>query len=258
MTTPKISTVQRGGSRFYIDPRDTSKRLPGVTSVLNMLPKPFLKFWASKVVAETAYDNIGTVVQMALTGQREGAIDYLKKAPDRFTGQAADVGSDVHDLLERLSLGESIGAVHPDLQPYIDGFHSFIAQYNPEFLFVEETVWSETHGYAGSFDAIAKIGDETIILDYKTTRSGVHDEVALQMSAYAHADYIMRDDGTTVPLPKIDGAAVLHLRPERTQLVPVAVSEPIFDAFKALLVVHNWDKNLSKGVLGKPLASWAV
>lgn len=256
MTSPKIETVKRGGSRFYMNPLDPSDRVPGVTSVLNMLPKPFLRYWAGKVVAETAVDNVGTVVQMMLSGQREGAIDFLKRSPDRQTGAASDVGNDVHALLESLAMGKKIGAVHPDLKPFINGWHQFNEEFQPEYLFVEETVWSHTHGYAGSFDAIVKIGEDTIILDNKTTRSGVHGEVALQMTAYKHADYILHADGSQTPLPEITGAAVLHLRPEATQLVPVATSDALFDVFKALMVVHNWDKDLSKGVVGKPLGSW--
>lgn len=256
MTTPKIETVKRGGSRFYMNPLDPNDRVPGVTSVLNMLPKPFLRYWAGKVVAETAVDNVGTVVQMMLSGERQGAIDYLKRSPDRSTGKAADMGTEVHDLLETLARGEKIGRIHPDVKPYVQGWRDFNEEFEPEYLFVEETVWSHTYGYAGSFDAIVRIGEEVIMLDNKTTRSGVHDEVALQMTAYINADHILHADGSTSPLPEITGAAVLHLRPEQTQLIPVATNDAIFDAFKALLAVHTWDKETSKGVIGKPIGTW--
>lgn len=256
MTTPKIETVKRGGSRFYLNPLDPNDRVPGVTSVLNMLPKPFLRYWAGKVVAETAVDNVGTIVQMMLSGEREGAIDYLKRSPDRSTGKAADMGTEVHDLLETLARGEKIGRIHPDVKPYVQGWRDFNEEFEPEYLFIEETVWSNTYGYAGSFDAIVRIGEDIIMLDNKTTRSGVHEEVALQMSAYTSADHILHADGTTSPLPEITAAAVLHLRPEQTQLVPVAIGDHIFAAFKALLAVHTWDKETSKGVIGKPIGTW--
>ena len=256
MTNPKIDTVKKGGSRFYLNPLDPNDRVPGVTSVLNMLPKPFLKYWASKVVAETAVDNVGTVVQMMLSGERQGAIDFLKRAPDRFTGKAADVGTEVHDLIETLARGEKIGRIHPDVKPYVQGWRDFNEEFQPEYLFIEETVWSKTHGYAGSFDAIVKINGETIMLDNKTTRSGVHEEVALQMSAYINADHILHADGTTSPLPEMTGAAVLHLRPEQTQLIPVAVNDALFDGFKALLEVWNYDKETKRGVIGKAIGTW--
>lgn len=256
MTSPKIDTVKKGGSRFYLDPVDPTVRVPGVTSVLNMLPKPFLKWWAAKVVAETAVENAGTVVQMMLSGERQGAIEFLKKSPDRFTGKAADMGTEVHDLIEQLARGEKIGRVHPDVKPYIDGWRAFNEEFEPEYLFVEETVWSDTYGYAGSFDAIVKINGETIMLDNKTTRSGVHEEVALQMAAYINADHIVNADGTTTPLPAMSGAAVLHLRPEATKLIPVAVNDELFEAFKALLAVWKYDTQTKKGVIGKAIGTW--
>lgn len=258
MTQPKIDTINRGGSRFYIHPRDPARRVPSVTSVVGMLPKQHLKFWAAKVVAEEAVEHIGTVVQMLLQGQRAGAVDFLKRAPTRDTEKASDVGTDVHGLLELLARGEPVGAVHPDLKPYVDGWRAFAADFRPEYLYVEETVWSDTYGYAGSFDAIVRIGDDVVILDNKTTRSGVHADVALQLTAYQHADYIIRPDGTQLPIPEVTGAAVLHLRPERTELVPVHTSGELFGVFRALLEVHRWDRDTSRGVIGKPIGSWAV
>ena len=252
MTTPKIHTTKRQGSRFYVHPT-TNETVIGVTSVLNALPKDFLKFWSAKLVAETAYDGFGKLSAFVVDGDREGAVDWLKRAPQRSTGGAADVGTEVHDLVERLSRGLDIPPVHPDIKGFIDGYREFESIFEPEYLFVEETVWSDTHGYAGSFDAIAKIGDETVLIDNKTTRSGVHAEVGLQLSAYERADYILRPDGSKAELPEIDAAAVLHLRPDDWGLYPIATSDELFEVFKALKVVLDYDKNLSKGVVGRKI-----
>src|SRR5690606_2486365 len=147
-------------------------------------------------------------------GDREGAIDYLKRAPVRDTGEAADLGSEVHDLVERIARGQDVGPVHPDLVPYVEAFEAFLSDFEPEFLLMEETVWNEEHGYAGSFDAIARFGDEVVVLDYKTTRSGVYPEVALQLTAYSRAEYVLKADGSREDIPSIDAGAVVHLRPE--------------------------------------------
>jgi hypothetical protein len=252
MTTPQVPTIKRQGSRFYVHPL-TDQKAVGVTSVLNMLPKEFLKFWAAKVTAETAVDQFSTLASFVASGNREDAVDWLKRAHSRNTAGAADVGGDVHDLVELLARGRPLPPVHPDVQPYLDHFREFLDVFSPDFIFIEETVWSETHGYAGSFDAIARIGSETVIIDYKTTRSGVHAEVALQLSAYERADYILRPDGTQEPIPDLDAAAVLHLRPEGWKLVPVQTSDELFDVFLALKQVHRWDKELSKVVIGQPI-----
>lgn len=255
MTLPKINTIKRGGSRLYVHP-ETADKVPGVTSILNMLPKGFLKFWASKSVAEFAVDNLGSVVDLAIRGQQQAAVDMLKRAPDRDTAQAADFGTSVHDLFERMARGETLGRVHPDLEPFVEIFKGFEAQFKPEFLFLEETVWSETHGYAGSLDFIARVTDPstkdqmTVIGDWKTTRSGVHAEVALQETAYSRADYIVRADGGRVPIPKLDGGIVVHARPEGGKVVPARLGDDLFETFLSLRKVWEWDRELSRTVLG--------
>jgi hypothetical protein len=252
MTVPNIPTVKRGGHRYYVHP-ETNDAVPGVTSIIGMLPKGFLKFWAAKLVAETAVENFGTLASMIASGDQVGAIDYLKRAPMRNTGEAADTGSAVHDLVERIARGEDLGPVHPELQPFVDHFRTFVQDFSPEFLFLEETVWNETHGYAGSFDWIARIGDAVVIGDNKTTRSGVYPETALQLTAYARAEYILHADGTKTDLPPIEAAAVLHLRPEGYKLIPVFMTDEAFDTFLGLRRTLDWDREHSKHALGKPL-----
>jgi len=261
MTVPKIQTLKKQGSRFYVHPTKELEAI-GVTSALNMLPKEFLKFWAAKLVAETAVDNVGATVTMLVNGDRDGAIDYLKRAPMRNTGKAADNGSAAHDLFERLASGEKLTKrdVHPDMQVYVDHFREFMKQTQFEPMFLEGTVWSETHGYAGSFDAIGYVtvkGERSLLLiDWKTTRSGVHAEVCLQLNAYAGADYIVNEDGEQVPIPALDGLAVFHVRPEGWQLVPVALDTELYlGVFQGLQKVLEWEKTLKNRALGNPVLS---
>ena len=91
MTTPKIDTIKRSGSRFYVSPVDGEK-VPGVTSILNGLPKPFLQYWSAKMVAEYACDNVGSYIGLLLNGQKQAAIDLLKAAPRRYTNERATLG----------------------------------------------------------------------------------------------------------------------------------------------------------------------
>ena len=251
MTVPKVATLKRGGSRFYVEPT-TQEKVPGVTSILNMLPKPFLQYWSAKMVAEFAVDNFGAYSALIMNGQREAAVDLLKAAPRRYTKGRADIGSEVHDVYEQLALGED-PKVHPDLQFYVDHWKAWADKFQPEFLFTEETIWSDKHRYAGSFDFIARIDGETIVGDWKTTKS-TYAEVALQMSAYANADRIVRPDGNSVPLPNITGAAVFHVNDQGAEFIPASIEPEVFDVFLALRTqVFEWDAVLSKQVLGKPL-----
>jgi len=254
MTAPKVHTIKRGDSRFYVHP-ETDAKAPGVTSVVGMLPKPFLTRWAAKEAATFAVENLGPVVQFATEGNKPAAVDLIKGAPWRDSGQAAATGTEVHELFEALAKGEAVNTrrLTPEMKAYAGHFNEFRTEFEPEFLFNEETVWSEEHDYAGSFDTLVRINDENVLLDYKTTRSGVYPEVALQLAAYAHADGIIRPDGTKVDLPKIDAGAVLHARPEGWSLVPVRIDEEVFNYFLHLRKTFDWNRDVSMTVLGKSL-----
>lgn len=259
-----IRTIQRGGSRFYVDPT-TAAKYPGVTSVVGMLPKPFLVHWAARMTAETAVANLPAVASIAERDEA-GAVDYLRNAHSRYTKLRAKVGSDAHDLFERMARGEAIGRVHPDLEPYRQGFAEFLDAVRPELLRAEDIAWSDTHEYAGSFDAILRVrlGEDgkpdhesgewhTLIVDWKTSKS-TYPDVALQMSAYAHADRIIAPDGSTEPMPEFDGAAVLHITPEGWAFKPVRIDREIFDVFLTLRRVFTWDRETSKTVIGRAIA----
>jgi hypothetical protein len=236
-----------------------------------MLPKPFLAFWNAKMVAELAVDSLPFVEQMAKR-DRQGAVDFLKGAARRYTATRANVGSDAHDLFERMMRGEHVGRVHPDLEPYRQGFAEFLAAVNPELVRAEDIAWSDTHGYAGSFDAILRIwvddyGIPTpdrsgtpilLMVDWKTSKE-TYPEVALQMAAYANADRIISGQtGEAIPMPEFDAAAVLHITAEQWAFKPVRIDPDVFEVFLHLRAIFDWDREGSKTVLGRPLARSAA
>ena len=251
MTQP-ANSIKRGGSRFYVDPV-TGDKLPSVTSVQNALAKPALQYWAAKMVAQCAVEEFGTLASMVGSGNPENAIDYLKRAPGRSSGKASTLGSEIHDLADRIGKGETLERVHPDHQGFIDQLHKFIDDFEVGFLESEATVWSDTYGFAGTLDAIVMIDNEAIILDYKTGASGIWPDVAIQLNAYAKADVILDRSGERRPLPKIDGAAALSLRPDSYELIPVRLGDDIFEVFQALQVASEWQREINKSVLGKPV-----
>ncbi|MGW2267291.1 hypothetical protein [Streptomyces koyangensis] len=259
-----IRTIQRGGSRFYVDPT-TAAKYPGVTSVVGMLPKPFLVHWAARMAAEAAVGNLPAVAAIAERDEA-GAIDYVRNAHMRYTKSRANLGSAAHDLFERMIRGEIIGRVHPDLEPYRTAFAEFLDAVRPELVRAEDVAWSDEHEYAGSFDAILRVrlGEDgkpdhdngtwhLLIVDWKTSKSAYAD-VALQMSAYANADRLISPDGESEPMPEFDGAAVLHITPDGWVFKPVRIDAEIFGIFLTLRDVFRWDRELSKTVFGKPIA----
>jgi hypothetical protein len=249
MTTPKVQTIKRQDARFYVDPDDAATKVPGVTSVLNEISKPFLQFWSSKLVAEYAVDNLGPITQIVLNGDRQGAIDLLKGTPRRNTAQAADTGTAAHAAFERMAKGLGPGRITPDIKPFVEHFDAFLQAKQPEFIFLEETVWSDTHRYAGSFDSFMIMDGKRYFVDNKTTRSGIHAEVGIQLAAYRYSDNIIRQDGTRVPTPEADGGMVVHVRPEGLKLVEVQADEECFEVFKHLRAVFDYSRGLSKQIV---------
>jgi hypothetical protein len=263
-----ITTVQRSGSRFYVDSA-TQDQVPGVTSVVGMLPKPFLAPWNAKLAAELAVDSLDYIKQMA-ERDREGAIAYIKGAAYRYTKSRANLGSKAHDLFERMIRGQGgfterdrFGnfnvRVHPDLEPYRANFAEFLEVVQPELIRAEDVAWSDTHKYAGSFDALLRVKDEdgqlvTVIADWKTGK-GTYADVALQMAAYGFADRLIDPEGNSVPMPPIDAAAVLHITADQWSFKPVRFDAEVFDHFLTLRKTFEWDRAVSKTAIGKPFAS---
>ena len=138
MTNPKIPTIHKDNSRLYVW---ENQHVPGVTSIIGSLPKPFLQHWAAKVVAEEA---VSTDIP-ALVSKRgeQGAIQFLKSAPNRDRDNAADMGSNVHDTLEKLALGETVN-VPSDQEGFISGYDQFCERFSPTWLELEQTVYGES------------------------------------------------------------------------------------------------------------------
>ena len=252
-----INTIRRGGLRFYVR-TDDGRRAVGVTSVISMAPKPFLTHWAARVSAEYAVTHIDTVATLARTDPG-AAVDLIKGAHRRYTAGRAELGSAAHDLFERMIRGEHVGRVAMDLEPYRRHFAEFLDTVQPELISAEDVMWSDTYGYAGSSDAILRIqdaehGSTVVIVDWKTSRD-TYPDVALQLAAYAHADVIVTPDGEESPMPEIQAGAVLHVTPERWALKPVRIDDEVFQIFLTLRRVVDWDRELSRQVIGKAIVS---
>ncbi|WP_333731750.1 hypothetical protein [Streptomyces sp. IBSBF 3010] len=272
----KVQNDEKGGSRVYFKETDPAKRYPSVTTVVDMLPKKFLTRWYANMAADLALDSIEYLQRMA-DRDRVGAKKWVAGAAWRYTNDRAGIGSKAHDLFERMMRGHQIRRQSLDLEPYRANFREFMDTVKPVLVRAEDVAWSDTHQYAGSFDAWLRLrvileDDGTwtldpdnvsgeavwvdVIADWKTSKS-VWPSVALQMAAYAFADTIIGPDGTEEPMPEFAGAVVLHITPEGWSLVPVYAPQ-LRSAFKWFLSLRDtldWEREGSRAALGKPLAS---
>lgn len=249
------------------------------TLIKGGLPSPALTYWAAKSVAEYAVANRHVIEAMVNSVRLErvkgadgkddllrvsdpnavqAAIDHLKGSPWRERDRKADVGTAVHAVAEAHVLGVPAPDVNEEAHPYIDAFQQFIEDWKPRYKLAEASVYNRTLKYAGTLDAIAEfdglgVKPVTLLIDYKTTGSGVYPDHAMQLAAYRNAEFIGMPDGTEQPMPEVDGAAILWLRPDGYDLIPVVTDERVFRAFRYCIEVFRWAEEVSKDVIGQPL-----
>lgn len=231
--TKKGRYYQRDGERFI-----------SVTNVIDTcVNKPALVGWAARTVAEEAVDLLARpetalpLLRMARTAP-DDAIKLLKGAPYAAKDAAAELGSAVHGLAEAHSLGQQLRDMSDDEQRMVDNYLAFLDDFHPTFEATEATVANRTHGYAGTLDALLRfptdvpeVGGRLCVVDYKTGKTGPYPEWALQLAAYAHAEHLWLPDGAEIPMPRIDGACVLRIRPDGYALHAMQADDEVFAVF---------------------------
>lgn len=206
--------------------------VPGVTTLIGKgLPKPALPYWAARTVAEWVADNPDLTEELKRMGGRGPAIAYLKELPWQKRDEAAIRGTDVHALAEWLVHGDEV-EVPEHLAAHVQGYVDWLDKFNPQVVLTERPCASRQWQYAGTFDLIARIDGVTWMLDAKTS-SGVYGSMALQLAAYANAEFYLDDDDTEQPLPAIDRYGVLHVTEHGTTLhyLPASANEAAWRDF---------------------------
>jgi hypothetical protein len=244
MTDPKLAKTLASGDRTYMHVR-THEVVPSVTTIIkNGIPKPALMPWAAKMAAEHADANW---YRLSKTPPAE-RVDEIKSAYKVYTEKTATLGTLVHKLIECWSTGQPYPEWDKEVEKFVDQFINFMMTIRPEFIESEVTVWSRTHGYAGTADFIARINGNIVLGDVKTGRN-LYPEVGLQLSALANADFIIREDGSEEDIPQIDRMAALHVRPRSWNLNYVAKTDECFEGFLAAKQVMEWQRRTAPHVL---------
>ncbi len=161
-------------------------KVDGVTSVLGVLNKPALMYWAVNMTIayfkETlkpgkSFDEVQ--IQSMLN---EGKIAHRKKKD-----AAADFGTMAHNWIEKYIKGEKPAPfTNAILKNSIDKFLKWESDNKVQFHEVEKMIYSKKHKYAGKFDFLAEIDGKLWIGDIKTS-SGIWDEYLFQTAAYRQA-----------------------------------------------------------------------
>jgi len=223
--------------------------LPRVTDIAGVLDKPGLHWGSAGVVAEYSLDHLDDLAHQLTTSDRETVYKQLRKTFNDKWRENMKIGSEVHSAIERLILDQETD-VPPRARPYIDAFGKFVSQFpSVAWEASEMTVFSLTHQYAGTLDAMMRYGDRLGIVDWKTkvgktmAEASTYGENYLQLSAYARAEFVLLPDGSVIDMPKVDGASVVMLCTDGPVVVKVDPDEH-FDAFLAARRIFDWRESL--------------
>jgi len=245
VTNPVLAVTQPDGSRKYVHPI-TGEIVPSITTCMKKgIPQQEWKVpWAARLAAEYILDN-------HISDQhkpRYVLIREAKEAHEVYAGERARIGDIVHDLVDNWMTGKPNPEPPKEARSYVNQFIDFLTTLNPVFIENETTLWSRTYGYAGTTDFIITVNGRNLLADMKTGKS-LHAEIGLQLAALSHADFMLRADGTEVPLPEIHGVAGLHIRPRSWKLKEVHENEASFATFLAAKTIMEWTEETAPKVL---------
>lgn len=243
-----IKRVDRGRNHSYtID----GKKAIGVTTALSEgMPKPALPYWAARTVAETVVDMDPDDLAVLRRQGRAAAVAALKQAPWTQRDNAALRGTKVHQIAEQLALGDEV-SVPDELVGHVESVLKFLTDWKVSPVLQEKVVGSYKYGYAGTFDLIADVYDgRRVLFDYKTS-TGIYPETALQLNAYAYADFYVADAGIEIPMREvhIDEIKAVHVRADGYDVIPLSMGAEQMNAFLNVLGVARARKDMDGWVL---------
>lgn len=219
-----VELVKEGKARYY---RVGDQHLPGVTSILSVINKPFLVPWSRKVALEQArqellsYGSDPVILEPDMVNK---IIDGARKRPDHVRDDAANFGTRIHAYADRVIKGEPLGDVDKDLENAVLGFRDWFKDSGIKIVSGDTKVASLKHGYGGSFDALGVIDGQYVVIDLKSS-NGCWPEYCLQVAAYAEATW-----------------ETYSIRPEKGLILRLGKTSPDYEA--------KWLKSLPPAFAG--------
>jgi hypothetical protein len=275
-----VQRIDRGrGHSYKID----GDKVPGVTTIIgDGVPKPALVTWASGTVAEIVAEGLRPVTingekhiladdllaELARIGLERGhplpekftrtkIAEALKYLPYADRDAAANRGTEVHGIAEKLATGAEVDVPEP-LKGHVESYLKFRRDWQPYDELVEFVVAHRAYRWCGTGDVMCRfkvppLDDGLWLLDIKTNRSGPFGEVGLQLAGYRYAETYIDADGVERPMPDFAGALVLWLRGDGYDLKPVQAGPDELRALRYVQQVAWWAKERSRELVGASL-----
>lgn len=201
--TPKVSAIKeiktKTGIVFFNEPRHSfyrtdrqgnTIRIKSVTKYSGNTDKGGLVYWACDLMGEK-------LLKLVRAGEKITEADILDAEDEHVRGKqkAADIGTLIHNWIEAYLTKQN--PEMPEDPNAIIGINSFLeweSNNKVKWLENEQLIYYRkgNHEFAGKFDAVAKIGKEIALIDFKSSND-LHDEYAFQTAAYQMAWEQMHD-----------------------------------------------------------------
>ena len=171
----------------------------------------------------------------------------LKGSPWAQRDKAAEKGTSVHAIVEKIILGDDSALnISAAEFPFVEAFRQFVQDHpTGTFEASEMTVFNLSIGYAGTADALFRVGGRLGVTDWKSKAGKKAADVTayetelLQVAAYAHAEHVLLPDGSVQPFPQVDGGMVVNLCDDGYAISKIDM-ERDFAGFKAAHALHKW------------------
>lgn len=154
--------------------------ITSVTAISGMIDKSnFLIPWALKLMRNYLIEKIDKGEQITILD-----INEASKESDRVKKKAGDIGTQIHEWINQW-LGGKKPAVPDDdkIRNGITAFLQFQRANKVRWIESERVVYSKKYGFAGFLDAVGKIGNKLIMVDFKSSNR-IYSEFALQTAGY--------------------------------------------------------------------------
>ena len=201
-------TGKRGGRKYELPALRGNPSVPSVTTIVNQTVRNMgLEIWREQWIArglEQARDK-------RLSGT---AIGGILSAANNEANASAELGTQMHNIIDGLLKGNQEIVVPDQLEPAVSGFLRW-RQAHANWEHIDSEVAVYTRDYAGTVDALFydptpnRISDNRfIIVDWKTS-SGIYDSAMLQVAAYCHAlDSMLLESGRLKMGATVEGMIV--------------------------------------------------
>jgi hypothetical protein len=239
---------ERGTAHWYKDP--DGNKVPGVTTAAKMANDggAFI-VTAADSVADWAGDHAAEFVDMTPSAIAKAGKAFFRE----HRWDAADRGRIIHEHADKLLRGEELEIPDDDVA-IVDTFLRMAKEWRLEPSHLESMVISTRWRYCGRLDFLGFAnGEHPVLLDWKTGRTGVWPETALQLAAYRHADLIVLSDGSEHPMPPVEMTAAVWLQDDRYQIVPVNTDGSVFRSFLYALETYRFTQRDKSELVLDPL-----